>query len=849
MNTKNILIKKFLFAFILLINLNCGWAGFGSQGKDNEDDKFLLLGAGLLSSFAGSATSASTVAIGPLTATITPADQATNVSVSAGISVAFNREINASTIHSATVYLMQGASIVSGTLTVAGTNAAVFIPSSPLSYNTTYTLTVTTGVTDTLGPPQSLSANVTSTFTTQADTALPTVSLVSPGSSATNVSTNANIFITFSKAMAAATLNTTNITLFDGATPVTGTVATFGTTGAYFTPTSVLSNSKTYTVNISTGVTDTSGNAMASSYSTFFTTTAATIDLTPPTVTSTNPANGATSVAISQTILVTFSKTISSATINSTNITLMQGVTPITGTVYSVGSNGAVFQPTSALAYNTVYTITLTTGITDTATTPNALAAPVIVTFTTIVDGTALSVASVSPSNTSTNVSVISGILVTFNKAVNPATLIAANITLTASSSYLLTITALGTSAVLIQSNTQLNYASLHVLQLAAGIQDTLGNSLTGTPYTSLFTTASSDPDSGTVITLAGTGSAGNVDGTGTAASFSSPQHLTMNTTEDTIFVTDTGNHRIRSIGAANGVVVNVAGLTSGYIAATGTAARFNSPKGIFRNSANTFYISDSSNNGIRVMTSAYAVTNTFGTNVNTAGYVITNVTTTNRYRNPEGMAIDFLSGNQYVVDTGNHCIRRSTTAGTGIAVVNGVCFAGANPVGGFGVSGFQNGSLTAARFSSPKGIAIDSIGTIFISDSGNHSIRMITPAGVVTTIAGSGASGYANGVGSAATFNNPTDIAVYGNNILYVADSGNCAIRKLVLNELKTSATVTTYAGATPDIAVGLRCSAIVNGTRLTSRFNNPTGLWLATNNKLYVTDTGNHSIRAITY
>ena len=162
--------------------------------------------------------------------------------------------------------------------------------------------------------------------------------------------------------------------------------------------------------------------------------------------------------------------------------------------------------------------------------------------FTTIADSSPLSVASVSPSNTSTDVSVISPILVTFNKAVNPATLITANITLTASSSYLLTITPLGTTAVLIQSNSQLNYASLHVLQLTSGIQDTLGNPLTGAPYTSLFTTASSDPDSGSVITLAGTGSAGNVDGTGTAASFSSPQHLTMNTTEDMDYCIKSGH-------------------------------------------------------------------------------------------------------------------------------------------------------------------------------------------------------------------------------------------------------------------------------------------------------------------
>lgn len=505
-----------------------------------------LSGVALASSYSSTFTTIATTTIAtpdttPPTVTATnPSNSATNVPISQTILITFSKPITSSTINSTNITLTQGSTSIAGSVNAVGTNGAIFQPTSSLAYNTLYTLTLRTGITDTATTPNAL-ANTTISFTTVSDIA-PTVSFVSPANSSTNVSTSSNIFITFSKSMAAATLNTTNITLLDGITPIVGTVSTLGTTGAYFIPTSTLSNSKTYTVNISTGVTDSNGAAIASSYSTSFTTAASTPDTTPPTVTATNPSNGATSVSISQTILVTFSKSINLSTINSTNITLTQGVTPITGTVYAVGSNGAVFQPTSTLAYNTAYNLTISTGIQDTATVPNSLAGSVTVNFTTIADSSPLSVASVSPSNTSTDVSVISPILVTFNKAVNPATLITANITLTASSSYLLTITPLGTTAVLIQSNSQLNYASLHVLQLTSGIQDTLGNPLTGAPYTSLFTTASSDPDSGSVITLAGTGSAGNVDGTGTAASFSSPQHLTMNTTEDMDYCIKSGH-------------------------------------------------------------------------------------------------------------------------------------------------------------------------------------------------------------------------------------------------------------------------------------------------------------------
>ena len=161
------------------------------------------------------------------------------------------------------------------------------------------------------------------------------------------------------------------------------------------------------------------------------------------------------------------------------------------------------------------------------------------------------------------------------------------------------------------------------------------------------------------------------------------------------------------------------------------------------------------------------------------------------------------------------------------------------------GTSGFVNGLTTAARFNNPKGIAIDYVGNIFVADSGNHSIRMITSAGVVTTIAGSGSACYTNGTGSEATFNNPSDIAIDGLNAIYVADTGNCSIRKLVLDSSKTSAYVTTFSGATTDVTSG-NCG-FVNGTRLSARFNSPRGLWVATNGKVYVTDTGNHSIRII--
>ncbi len=393
-----------------------------------------------------------------------------------------------------------------------------------------------------------------------------------------------------------------------------------------------------------------------------------------------------------------------------------------------------------------------------------------------------------------------------------------------------------------------------YTIKLSSNIKNQDGSQTLSSDYQWSFTTFNSNPDSGSVSTIAGNGSSGNSDGTGTSASFSSPQHLVMTPDETALYVTDTGNNKIKMISLPAGIVTTIAGATagtSGYTAGTGTVARFNSPKGIFVDpisGVSYYFISDSGNNSIRKMTTAFAVTNSFGTNTNTAGFVISTSATAQRYRNPEGFAVDILSGSQYTVDTGNHCIRRSTYLGTGVSNSSPTtsCFAGASPSGGVGTAGFVNGLTTTARFNNPKGIAIDKAGNIFIADSGNHSIRMITTSGVVTTIAGNGTSGYVNGHGTNARFNAPIGIATDGSNILYVTDSGNCAIRKLVLTSDKSSSYVSTYAGPTTDITSG-NCS-FVNDTRLKSRFNNPKGIWRDSNGYLYITDTGNHTIRKIT-
>jgi sugar lactone lactonase YvrE len=147
-------------------------------------------------------------------------------------------------------------------------------------------------------------------------------------------------------------------------------------------------------------------------------------------------------------------------------------------------------------------------------------------------------------------------------------------------------------------------------------------------------------------------------------------------------------------------------------------------------------------------------------------------------------------------------------------------------------VAGSINGTALAATFKSPQGIARDLGGNLYVADTGNHTIRKITPAGDVTTFAGSvGVPGSVNATGTAASFNGPKGLAMdFTNGVLYVADTGNHTIRKIVLS----TAAVTTLAGTAGTAG------------RTTTTFNSPSGIcWL--NNMLYVADTNNNQIRSV--
>jgi hypothetical protein len=323
----------------------------------------------------------------PTVAAVSPLNGATGVSTGTVVNVTFSEAMDPATINGTTITLKNTntSAAVAGAVTFNGTNIATFTPNVPLAPGTGYTVTVTTGVKDLAG--NAMAAQVVSTFTTQAapDTTAPTVASVSPANTSTTAPPNTKVYVTFSEPMDPTTINGTTVTLrvTSPSAAVAGTVSyNAGMNMAIFTPTSPLAATG-YTVTVTTGVEDVAGNALASQFTSTFTSTAGP-DATAPTVTGVVPASGATGVSVNSAVTVTFSEGMDPTTINGTTITLKNTVTSaaVAGTVsYNSTTNVATFTPTSALTAGTGYTVTVTTGVKDLA--GNAMAAQVTSTFTT----------------------------------------------------------------------------------------------------------------------------------------------------------------------------------------------------------------------------------------------------------------------------------------------------------------------------------------------------------------------------------------------------------------------------------------------------------------------------------
>jgi len=324
----------------------------------------------------------------------------------------------------------------------------------------------------------------------------------------------------------------------------------------------------------------------------------------------------------------------------------------------------------------------------------------------------------------------------------------------------------------------------------------------------------------GVVTTLAGSPtSIGDNDGVGSAAQFNNPSGVAVDAV-GTVYATD--YYTVRKI--TSGGLVSTLGGKSLVLGSHDTAgAQFSYPYSVAVDGSHNVYVADFSNSTIRKITAAGVVTTLAG-----APGAVGSVDATGsaaRFRNPEGVSLD-SAGNIYVADYANDTIRKITPAGV-VSTLAGQAF----------VQGSADGAGSTARFYYPQSVAVDASGNVYVADTWNETIRKITPAGVVSTLAGApGASGSADGTGSAARFYFPSGVAVDGAGNVYVADNLNHTIRKI------------TPAGVVSTLAGSPGVIGSTDATGSAARFYEPAGIAVDGAGNVYVTDSGNYTIRKIT-
>jgi sugar lactone lactonase YvrE len=347
----------------------------------------------------------------------------------------------------------------------------------------------------------------------------------------------------------------------------------------------------------------------------------------------------------------------------------------------------------------------------------------------------------------------------------------------------------------------------------------------------------------GSVTTFAGMAkSQGSADGMALAARFNAPTSVAFDSAGN-IFVADSGNNAVRKI-TSTGAVTTFAGAAAetGNVNGSGTVARFSGQGGgIATDASGNVYVADLGNSSIRKVTHAGFVSSL--RSVGASGpldvaadrmgnlYVATATTApvgggTIQKITPAGVATtlttdaDFgfthfptfwagdnefayagtiatdAAGNVYVAGYFGETVSKITPSGV-VSIVAGIA----------DVPGSADGSGTAAQFNGPSGIATDSVANLYVADFGNHTIRKISSTGVVTTLAGTaGVKGSTDGRGSAASFNNPVDLAVDESDNIYVADMGNNTIRKITPDGVVTTVVgAAGSAGFEPGLAPGV--------------------------------------------
>ncbi|MBI5609160.1 MAG: hypothetical protein HY902_09790, partial [Deltaproteobacteria bacterium] len=319
-----------------------------------------------------------------------------------------------------------------------------------------------------------------------------------------------------------------------------------------------------------------------------------------------------------------------------------------------------------------------------------------------------------------------------------------------------------------------------------------------------------------------GAGGGSLTDGSGAGAKFNTPTGLAYMPYDQKLYVADTYNHAIRAVTLDGKVSTVAGGAYAGFVDGTGSGAQFNMPTGVAAAGKGNLYVVDSNNHALRLLdTSAGSVTTLAG---GSEGFTDGGGAKEAQFAAPMGIAVN-LAGLVAIADSGNHAIRIynpgtgevSTLAGTG------------SP--GSGDSGTGTGGK--ATFNKPVALAFDGNGVLFVVDMNNHKLRKVTPAGVVSTVAGDGKAGLVDSTNlSAVEFNYPSGIALSSWGPMFVTDSYNGRVRRAGPNG------VATLAGGGNSVAPA---------PALQSSFNMPGGVTADASGYLYIADSNNHLLRRI--
>jgi uncharacterized protein (TIGR03437 family) len=278
--------------------------------------------------------------------------------------------------------------------------------------------------------------------------------------------------------------------------------------------------------------------------------------------------------------------------------------------------------------------------------------------------------------------------------------------------------------------------------------------------------------------------------------------------------------------------ITTVAGnATSGFSGDSGvaTSAQLAGPFAVAADNAGNLYIADQFNNRIRKVDTSGNISTVAGNG--TAGYTGDGAAATSaEISSPGGILLDG-SGNLYISDTNNHVVRKVTSSGT-ISTIAGNYSAGPGYAGDGAVA-------TSAQLYHPSGLAIDSSGNIYIADTGNSAVRVVLPSGNIATVAGYGTSGFSGdgGLATSAKLNNPVALALDRSNNLLIADGGNHRIRMVSGNIISTIAGSSLASGFSGD-----------GGPATKAKLNTPKGIVTDSAGNLFIVDTFNSRVRVVT-